>query len=527
MSKIFFDLFKDFSDYLIATFMRWGISEDWAIIFKGIINMLIIAIICFISYFITKLIINHVVHTIVTKTENKYDDELVKHKVLIPLSHMVPAAIIYYLIQFAITDSDWVKHIRTACYVYNIFSVMMTVLKALNAANDILDSIMRQKRRKMSFKGYAQVAKIITILICLILTISIILGKSPDALLTGLAGMSAVLMLVFKDSISGFVASIQLSTMNMIKKDDWITMSSRNVEGHVVDINLTTVKVRNFDNSIVTVPTASLMSESFINWSNMQETKARRIKRTLLFDAESIKAVDDEFLKKISKYTILNNYIKERQEKIGSGDPSIEFDKMEMSNIELFRQYVEQYIRANFQVFKKYKPTLVKTKKGTREEYLVNNKEEFLKINGPQSEIFLDTNENGDLYIKDFAKFIKSRGHKVEIDRKDPKIYYPVTYGLDYDFVNNELMPHSVFNRILEKEGIFVENGHLMVRQMQPTATGIPIEIYAFTKITEWGAFEKIQSAFFEHLFTVAKDFDLKIFQLSPEDYRAAAALHY
>jgi hypothetical protein len=236
---------------------------------------------------------------------------------------------------------------------------------------------------------------------------------------------------------------------------------------------------------------------------------------------------DDEFLKKISKYTILNNYIKERQEKIGSGDPSIEFDKMEMSNIELFRQYVEQYIRANFQVFKKYKPTLVKTKKGTREEYLVNNKEEFLKINGPQSEMYLDNNENGDLYIKDFAKFIKSRGHKVEIDRKDPKIYYPVTYGLDYDFVNNELMPHSVFNRILEKEGIFVENGHLMVRQMQPTATGIPIEIYAFTKITEWGAFEKIQSAFFEHLFTVAKDFDLKIFQLSPEDYRAAAALHY
>ncbi|MBR4441629.1 MAG: mechanosensitive ion channel, partial [Bacteroidales bacterium] len=496
----------------------WGISEDWAIIFKGIINMLIIAIICFISYFITKLIINRVVHTIVTKTENKYDDELVKHKVLIPLSHMVPAAIIYYLIQFAITDSDWVKHIRTACYVYNIFSVMMTVLKALNAANDILDSIMRQKRRKMSFKGYAQVAKIITILISLILTISIILGKSPDALLTGLAGMSAVLMLVFKDSISGFVASIQLSTMNMIKKDDWITMSSRNVEGHVVDINLTTVKVRNFDNSIVTIPTASLMSESFINWSNMQETKARRIKRTLLFDAQSIKAVDDEFLKKISKYTLLNDYIKERQEKIGNGIPSTDFDKMEMSNIELFRQYVELYIRANFQVFKKYKPTVVKNKKGSREEYIIDNKEEFLKINGAQSEDYLDTDENGNLYIKDFAKFIKSRGHKVEVDRKDPKTYYPVTYGLEYDFVNNELMPHSVFNRIVEKDGIFVENGHLMIRQMQPTSTGVPVEIYAFTKITEWAAFEKVQSAFFEHLFIVINDFGLKLYQLSPSD---------
>ena len=152
-----------------------------------------------------------------------------------------------------------------------------------------------------------------------------------------------------------------------------------------------------------------------------------------------------------------------------------------------------------------------------------NNRETQALILSPTRELCLQISDD----IKDFAKFIKSRGHKVEIDRKDPKIYYPVTYGLDYDFVNNELMPHSVFNRILEKEGIFVENGHLMVRQMQPTATGIPIEIYAFTKITEWGAFEKIQSAFFEHLFTVAKDFDLKIFQLSPEDYRAAAALHY
>ena len=115
MSKILFDLFKEFSDYLIQTFVSWGIAEDWAITFKGFINMLIIAVICFISYFITKLIINRVVHTIVTKTENKYDDELVKHKVLVPLSHMVPAAIIYYLIQFAVSDPVWVSRIRTAC----------------------------------------------------------------------------------------------------------------------------------------------------------------------------------------------------------------------------------------------------------------------------------------------------------------------------------------------------------------------------------------------------------------------------
>ncbi|MBR6177020.1 MAG: mechanosensitive ion channel [Bacteroidales bacterium] len=526
MSKIFFDLFKEFSDYLISTFTGWGISADWAIIFKGIINMLIIAIICFISYFITKLIINRVVHTIVTKTENKYDDELVKHKVLVPLSHMVPAAIIYYLIQFAITDPNWVQHIRTACYVYNIFSVMLTVLKALNAANDILDSIMRQKRRKMSFKGYAQVAKIITILICGILSISIILGKSPDALLTGLAGMSAVLMLVFKDSISGFVASIQLSTMNMIKKDDWITIASRSIEGHVIDINLTTVKVRNFDNSIVTIPTASLMSESFINWSNMQETKARRIKRTIPIDADSIKTADQELLNKLKKYTLLTDYIKERQEQIKGGDPNVEFDKRELSNIELFRKYIEFYIRANFQVFKKYTPTMVKSKKYSREEYIIHDKEEFLKINGETAEEFLAQDENGNTYIQSFAKFVKSRGQKLEVDKKDPKTFYPVTASIEKDFVNNELMGHTVYNRILEKDGVFVENGHLMVRQMQPTPTGIPLEIYAFTKITEWGAFEKIQTAFFEHLFNVVKDFDLKVYQLSPED-RATTALSY
>ena len=518
MSKILFDLFKEFSDYLIATFVRWGISLDWAVTFKGFINMLIIAIICFISYFITKLIINRVVHTIVTKTENKYDDELVKHKVLVPLSHMVPAAIIYYLIQFEVSDPVWVSRIRTACYVYNLFSVMLTVLKALKAANDILDSIMRQKRRKMSFKGYIQVANIVTILICAILAISILLDKNPTKLLTGLAGMSAVLLLVFKDSISGFVASIQLSTMNMLKKDDWITIASRNVEGHVTDINLTTIKVRNFDNSIVTIPTASLMSESFINWSNMQETKARRMKRTILIDANTIKTADEDFLAKMQKFSLLQDYIKERKEQIQSGDPNVEFDKMEMSNLELFRKYIEFYIRANFQVFKKYKPTIVKNKKGSREEYIIENKEEFLKINGESAEEYIGTDENGNYYIASFSKFIKSRARKIEVDKKDPKIFYPVTHTLEYDYVNNELLPHSVSQRIVEKDGIFVENGHMMVRQMQPTSTGIPLEIYAFTKITEWGAFEKIQTAFFEHLFTIIHDFDLKIYQLSPLD---------
>ncbi|MCQ2975403.1 MAG: mechanosensitive ion channel family protein [Bacteroidales bacterium] len=517
MSKILLDICKRFSDYLIEVFTGWGMSLDWAIYFKGAINLMIIALICFISYYITKFIIEKVVHSIVTKTSNKYDDELVKHKVLVPLSHMVPAAIIFYLIKFAITDEIWVINIRTLCYCYNIFSIMLTLMKALNATNDIIDAIMRQKRRKISFKGYIQVAKIVIGIICGLLIISIIIGKNPLALLGGLAGMSAVLMLIFKDSISGFVASIQLSTLNMIKKDDWITIASRNVDGNVIDITLNTVKVKNFDNSVSTIPTASLMSESFINWSNMQEMQARRMKRTILIDANSVKIADDNLLNKLKNISILKDYINQRQQDTENKElTKIDFDKRPISNIELFRKYIEFYIISNYQVFKKYKPSIIKLSDGLHEEYIIKDKKDFIEINGPESEVFLSEDELGNTYINDFSKFLKTYKNNIERDKKDLKTYYPITKSQGFDFVNNELSSHTVINRILEKDGTFVENGHLMVRQMQQTSTGIPLEIYAFTKITEWAAFEKIQTSFFEHLFTMISEFELKVYQLSP-----------
>jgi miniconductance mechanosensitive channel len=176
---------------------------------------------------------------IVYKTENKYDDQLVNHKVVEPLSQIFPAAYIFYLIEFAISDQIWVTRIQTWCFSWNVFSLIIILFRAIDAAHDIIADILAQKQRKTNIRGYVQVAKIIVGLFGGFGIISILIGQNPLSLFGGLAGISAILMLVFKDSISGFVASVQLTSLDMVKMNDWITMSGRNIEGNVVEITLT------------------------------------------------------------------------------------------------------------------------------------------------------------------------------------------------------------------------------------------------------------------------------------------------
>ncbi|MBR4326905.1 MAG: mechanosensitive ion channel [Bacteroidales bacterium] len=521
MKDFLIEIFDDLSDYLILCFRGWGCSNEAATIFKNIINFIFIACIAAVSWYIAKVIIIRVIHMIVYKTENKYDDQLVNHKVVEPLSQIFPALYIYYLIQFAVTDQEWVDRIRTWCLSWNVFSLIIILFRAIDAVHDIIADILAQKQRKTNIRGYVQVAKIIIGLFGGFGIIAILIDENPLSMFGGLAGISAILMLVFKDSISGFVASIQLTSLDMVKMNDWITMSGRNIEGNVVEITLNTVKVRNFDNSVVTVPTANLMMESFINWSNMQEMEARRMKRTIMIDANSISIATPDLLDRLKKNPLLTQYIEERaKEAADPTDNLTNFDKREITNLELFRKYIEFYIKANYQIFKKYKPTTITDDNGnSRELYIIDDKEDFIKLHGENASQYL-MEYKGKTIIGDFEKFIKECKQSLIMDKKDKKTYYPIRTVKNTTYINDRAKTFMQTKRIVIKEGTFVENGHLMVRQMQSTATGVPLEVYCFTKITEWANFEKIQSAFFEHLFAVIKEFDLKTYQLSRDEVR-------
>ncbi|MCR5455775.1 MAG: mechanosensitive ion channel family protein [Bacteroidales bacterium] len=523
MTDFLIEMFRDLSEYLMATFTGWGMSFDMASLLKNIINLIFIACISAISWYVAKVIIIRLIHMIVYKTENKYDDQLVNHKVVEPLSQIFPAAYIYYLIQFAISDPEWVERIRNWCFSWNVFSLIIILFRAIDAVHDVVSDILAQKQRKTNIRGYVQVAKIIVGLFGGFGIISILIGQNPLSLFGGLAGISAILMLVFKDSISGFVASIQLTSLDMVKMNDWITMAGRNIEGNVVEITLNTIKVRNFDNSVVTVPTANLMSESFINWSNMQEMEARRLKRTIMIDADSIGVASPELIERAKKNPLLADYISERlQDSADQTENLLHFDKREITNLELFRKYIEFYIKANYQIFKKYKPTTITDEKGnTRELYIIEDKADFLQFHGAGAEKFL-MEYKGKTIIKDFEKFIKECKQSLVADKKDKKTYYPIRMIKNTTYINDRAKTFMVPKRIVLKDGIFVENGHLMVRQMQSTPTGVPLEIYCFTKITEWASFEKLMSGFFEHLFAIIKDFDLRTYQLSRNEVRQA-----
>ncbi len=519
------DMFGDLSEYLINTFTNWGWSHDAAVFGKNFVNFLLISCISVVSWWIAKVVIINAFHYIFAHTENKYDDKLTDHKVFEPLSQIFPTLWIRFLISFCITDDTWVTIIRNICDAWNVFSGIIILFRALDAGHDIVNDILAQKQRKTNVRGYFQGAKIILGSLGGILCIAKLFGLEVSGIFTTLGAGSAVLMLVFKDTLSGFVASIQLTSLNMVKMNDWITMSKRDIQGNVIEITLNTIKVRNFDNSVVTVPTATLMSESFINWSNMQEMEARRIMRTIMIDAETVRIATPELKESLKKnIPLLSKYIEEREAASANKVDNMQcWENMEITNLELFRKYIEFYIKANYQVFKKYKPTTITDDKGNTREIYTVDKDDFQKIHGEPAATKHLMDYKGHTIIKDFENFIKEFKTSLVQDKKDKKTYYPTVMVRNTTYINNKSKSLQVQKRIVIKDGMFVENGHLMVRQMQSTATGIPLEVYCFTKITEWASFEKVQSAFFEHLFAIIHEFDLKTFQFARSEQRINA----
>lgn len=369
------------------------------------------------------LILRWVKH-IVSKTPYEWDNQLFGHGVFRWITHLLPGIfVLLFAPGFFKSTPIIAKVLDTGAELYLLISAYFIFDSLFNAIRAIM-----QKSKigsHLNLIAISQIAKLITALVISLLCIAAILQEPPVALLGGLGVLASVIMLVFKDVILGFVAGIQLSTNKMLSVGDWLEMPSHSADGDVEEIGLTTVKIRNFDRTITTLPTYALISESFKNWRGMSESNGRRIKRSILIDTNSIQLVTPEMVKRFHEIEHISAYFVEKEKEVESYNAKLSPERIKnrvngrrLTNVGTFRAYIEGYLQ-----------------------------------NHPD--------------------------------------------------INKEMT--------------------LLVRQLAPLGRGLPIEIYCFSSNKNWGAYESIQADIFDHLFAVAQEFDLRIFQEpSGTDFRTA-----
>jgi len=377
---------------LKATLTEWGFSNTWAGYLADFSSLIIILVVSIIVYYIAKIIINKFLRRLVEKSTSKWDDHLYEQRVFTRLAMMLPALVLQVTVAPSIAKyPEAIKVIELGLHLYMTFVILLVIISFLNAVYHIYGEFEISDSKPI--KGYVQIGKIITYLIGGITMISVLIGQSPVTLLAGLGAMSAVVMLIFKDSILGFVAGVQLTNNKMLQIGDWITMPKYNTDGTVIDVSLVTVKVRNFDNSVSCIPTYTLVSDSFQNWRSMGEAGGRRMKRSILIDLGTIRFADSYILENLKQKNLLT---------------TDEVAEPGATNLGLFRNYMLSYLR------------------------------QIPNLN---------------------------------------------------------------------------QDASLMVRTLQPTENGLPLEFYAFYIPPNWSEFEDFQARLFEHILSVMPDFGLKAFQ--------------
>ncbi|MBX9190317.1 mechanosensitive ion channel family protein [Bacteroides sp. K03] len=399
----------------------WGFNESWTDDLTSAIILVIILAIAFLGDAICKHVILTTVTRLVKKTKATWDDVVFDRKVMIYLSHLVAPIILYILLPLAISNAGLLTFILRICMIYIIAVFLKFISALLSALYHVYSE--REQFRDRPLKGLLQTVQVILFFIGGIIIVSILIDKSPMVLLTGLGASAAVLMLVFKDSIMGFVSGIQLSANNMLKVGDWIEMPKYGADGTVIEVTLNTVKVRNWDNTITTIPPYALVSDSFQNWRGMQESGGRRIKRSIRIDMNSVKFCTPEMLAKYRKIRLLKDYIEETEKVVEEYnkehgiDNSVLVNGRRQTNLGVFRAYLTNYLRS-------------------------------------------------------------------------------------LPAVNQDLT--------------------CMVRQLQPTEQGIPLELYFFSSIKAWIPYEGVQADVFDHVLAIIPEFDLHVFQNpTGEDFRA------
>jgi miniconductance mechanosensitive channel len=404
-------LFK-FADIIYDMLIKWGVSPSLSTILDEIISVGLIILLAYLTNLFARVILYRIVVRFARLTPVKWDDALVDHKVLKHLVRIIPGIIVSLAAPLALRSDLAVEIMQRIAQIF----IVVTLLNAIAAASRAFTQVF-SGMKKYANKPIKVVFQIITVLAYFvggIVILSILINQSFVALFTAMGASMAILMLIFKDSILGFVAGWQLSLNDMLRPGDWITMPKYGADGDVEEISLYSVKVRNFDKTITTIPPYSLVSESFQNWRGMQESGGRRAKRSVLIDMSSIKFCTPEMIEKYKKIAYLREYIEntekdiEKYNKENNTDNSVLVNGRRQTNIGVFRAYLNAYL---------------------------NN----------------------------------------------------------HPMVNKDIIT--------------------MVRQLQPTEKGIPIELYFFISDKNWVNYENIQSDIFDHVLAIVPQFDLRIFQ--------------
>lgn len=414
------EILKNIDELLIS----WGMSPSLADMLDQFIAFAIILIIAFLADAVCRKILLEVVARLVKQTRATWDDIIFDRKVMIHLSRMVAPIIIYVFIPvaFAETSPSTMAFIQRVCLIYVIIAFLSFVNSLLKAVYTVYSE--KEHLRNRPLKGMLQTVQVILWFVGGIIVVSILINKSPVSLLAGLGASAAILMLVFKDSIMGFVSGVQLSANDMLKVGDWIAMPKYGADGTVIEVSLNTVKVRNWDNTITTIPPYLLVSDSFQNWRGTQESGGRRVKRSINIGMTSVRFCTPEMLAKYRKIRLLKDYVEQTEQVIADYnrehdiDNSILVNGRRQTNLGVFRAYLTAYLKS----------------------------------------------------------------------RPD---------------INQNLT--------------------CMVRQLQPTDYGIPMELYFFSAIKDWVPYEGVQADVFDHVLAIIPEFDLQVFQSpSGRDFQKA-----
>ncbi|WP_156099508.1 mechanosensitive ion channel family protein [Pseudidiomarina atlantica] len=366
-----------------------------------------------VANFVVKKILLRGLLRILTYTPAGKDRQAIERNIVARLANVVPALVIAFGISSVPNLVEEITIVVTnVCYAF----IVITIARAISGTLTIVNMLYERQpdAHERPIKGYIQVTKIVIYAVATILMIAVLIDKSPVILLSGLGAMAAVLMLVFQDTLLSLVASVQITSNDIIRVGDWVEMPNLNADGDVIDIALHQVKVQNWDKTITFIPTRRFISDPFKNWRGMQESGGRRIKRSVLLDQQSLHFLTEDELSSLKRFRLLRDYLKTKQQEIDDWNQQLKDEGKEpvntrrITNIGTFRAYVLQYLKNH------------------------------------------------------------------------PNVHQEMT---------------------------------LMVRQLNPTADGLPLEVYCFTNTTAWTEYEGIQSDIFDHLLSILPEFGLRVFQ--------------
>ncbi|MDX1349071.1 MAG: mechanosensitive ion channel [Putridiphycobacter sp.] len=344
------------SNFIVKSLNSWlkdiGIASDNINWIRTLILFVLIVAFIAVVWWLTRKILIQILHIFVNKSKTKWDDYLVKRRFFAAFSNMVPLLFMdhfVYTVFYSYPGLD--NFFAKATDVTMVMVVLLSLNRFLSAASDVLSE--KTALRDKPIHSYFQLTKILVTGFMIILALSILTEKSPIYFLTSLGAATAILLLVFKDTILGFVGSIQLAANDMVRIGDWITMEKYGADGDVVEINLATVKVQNFDKTITTIPTYSFISDSFKNWRGMEMSDGRRIKRAINIEINSIRFADEALLEKIGKIDLLSSFVRQKEDELAIYNSEnrrhhdVLLNGRRQTNIGLYRRYINNYLLEN------------------------------------------------------------------------------------------------------------------------------------------------------------------------------------